>query len=58
MLITLKSTQVEKMKEVHGFFEVIPQESKCSLLLKYGGSGYLRQLYHRLEKQLGKAFLF
>uniref|UniRef100_A0A8D0B6Z0 Transmembrane protease serine 7 n=1 Tax=Salvator merianae TaxID=96440 RepID=A0A8D0B6Z0_SALMN len=32
MLITLKSTQVRKVKEFHGYFEVIQQESKCSIL--------------------------
>uniref|UniRef100_A0A8D0G9F5 Transmembrane serine protease 7 n=1 Tax=Sphenodon punctatus TaxID=8508 RepID=A0A8D0G9F5_SPHPU len=27
MLVTFKSTQIKKLKEVHGYFEVIPQES-------------------------------
>ncbi|KAJ6662723.1 hypothetical protein lerEdw1_011363, partial [Lerista edwardsae] len=40
MLVTLKSTQVEKVKKFHGYFEVIPQEKCGKAILALGNPGF------------------
>ncbi|KAJ7320381.1 hypothetical protein JRQ81_019892 [Phrynocephalus forsythii] len=40
MLVTLKSTQGRKMKEFHGYFEVIPQERCGKTIIALGGTGF------------------
>ncbi|XP_053165879.1 transmembrane protease serine 7 isoform X1 [Hemicordylus capensis] len=40
MLVTLKSTQVQKVKEFHGYFEIIPQEKCGKVILALGNTGF------------------
>lgn len=55
MLITLKSTQVEKVKKFHGYFEVIPQESKCPPFKKLQLPLQPPNLSSAFEKEKGMA---
>ncbi|XP_072850055.2 transmembrane protease serine 7 isoform X2 [Pogona vitticeps] len=40
MLVTMKSTQGRKVKEFHGYFEVIPQEKCEKTILALGSAGF------------------